>query len=64
MTWASPSDRPPYLAGSSRASMQVRTANPRAGGSAKSFLAPKLDAYFLFAAKVAGNQRVVCHPPY
>ena len=34
----------------SRASIQVRMANPRAGGSAKSFLAPKVEAYFLLAA--------------
>src|SRR4029077_6126149 len=47
ITWASPSARPAYFAGSRRASMQVRIANPRAGGSAKSFLAPNPDAYFL-----------------
>src|SRR6476620_1096391 len=55
MTWASPSDRPAYFAGSRRASMQVSIANPRAGGSAKSFLAPKLDAYFLLAASTSST---------
>ena len=41
MTWASPSARPAYLAGSRRASMQVRIAKPRAGGIPSSPLAPK-----------------------
>jgi hypothetical protein len=38
-----------------RASMQVRIANPRAGGSAKSFLAPKPEAYFLLAATISST---------
>ena len=42
MTCASPSARPAYLAGSSRASMQVKMANLRAGGRASSDFAPKL----------------------
>src|SRR6266550_3083831 len=45
ITCASPLLNPAYLAGSSRASMQVRIAKPRAGGSASSLLAPKLAAY-------------------
>ena len=44
MTWASPSLKPAYLAGSSRASMQVRMANRRAGGSASSLFAPNEEA--------------------
>ena len=40
ITWASPSFRPAYLAGSSRASMQVRIANCRAGGRASSDFFP------------------------
>ena len=40
MTWASPSSRPAYLAGSRRASMQVRIAKRRAGGRARSAFAP------------------------
>lgn len=42
-TWASPSLRPAYLAGSSRASMQV-TAKWRAGGMASRPFSPKLPA--------------------
>src|SRR6516165_6402022 len=41
---ASPSARPAYLAGSRRASMQVRMANRRAGGMASLPLSPKLAA--------------------
>src|SRR5471032_1507602 len=41
MTWASPSDNPAYLAGSSRASMHVSIAKCRAGGSASSPLSLK-----------------------
>jgi len=44
MTWASPSAKPANLAGSSRASMQVRIANRRAGGSVSLPLSPKLFA--------------------
>src|SRR5262249_10761994 len=55
ITCASPSARPAYFAGSRRASMQVRIANPRAGGSAKSFLAPKPEAYFLLAATTSST---------
>ena len=44
MTWASPSARPANLAGSSRASMQVRMAKRRAGGIASLALSPKLFA--------------------
>src|ERR1700686_3253353 len=45
ITCASPSARPANLAGSSRASMHVRTAKPRAGGRASLPLSPKLEAY-------------------
>src|SRR6266550_8483272 len=45
ITCASPLLNPAYLAGSSRASMQVRIAKPRAGGSASSLFAPKVAAY-------------------
>src|ERR1035441_8584784 len=55
ITWASPSDRPAYFAGSRRASIQVRIAKPRAGGSARSFLAPNPEAYFLLAAMTSST---------
>ena len=45
MTCASPSLSPAYLAGSSRASMQVRIAKRRAGGRARSAVEPKEAAY-------------------
>ena len=44
ITWASPSARPAYLAGSRRASMQVRMAKRRPGGSGKAPLSPKFSA--------------------
>src|SRR5580658_4445623 len=55
MTWASPSDNPAYFAGSRRASMHVRIAKPRAGGSARSFLAPKSEEYLLLAAMTSST---------
>ena len=44
MTWASPSLSPAYFAGSSRASMQVRIAKRRAGGSGEVGLGAELAA--------------------
>ena len=55
MTCASPSARPAYFAGSSRASMQVRIANCRAGGSASSPFAPNEPAYSAFAASTSSS---------
>src|SRR5208282_2776824 len=43
ITCAAPSTRPAYLAGSSRASMQVRIAKRRAGGKASLLLSPKFE---------------------
>src|SRR5262245_23340658 len=45
ITCASPSERPANLAGSKRASMQVRMAKRRAGGMASLLFSPKLVAY-------------------
>src|SRR5664279_757038 len=53
ITWASPSARPAYLAGSSLASMQVRMAKPRAGGRASSPLVPKDAAYRSFGLRTS-----------
>src|SRR5271167_835448 len=53
MTWASPSARPAYLAGSRRASIQVRMAKLRAGGRARLALAPKLAAYDSLAERTS-----------
>src|ERR1700722_7965367 len=50
MTWASPSARPAYLAGSSRASMQVRIANRRAGGRGQLPFLAKPRTYAALAA--------------
>src|SRR4029079_1911013 len=55
MTWASPSARPAYLAGSRRASMQVRIAKRRAGGRARSAFAPKDIAYAALAARTSSR---------
>ena len=46
ITWASPSARPAYFAGSRRASIQVRIAKWRLGGSGRLPLSPKFSAYF------------------
>ena len=46
ITWASPSLSPAYCAGSSRASIQVRMAKCRAGGSANSPFDPNDATYF------------------
>src|SRR6186997_2313475 len=55
ITCASPSARPAYFAGSSRASMQVRIAKDRAGGSASSALSPKDSAYFSLAFRTSSR---------
>src|SRR5712671_2600642 len=49
ITWASPSARPAYFAGSRRASIQVRIAKWRLGGNGRLPLSPKFSAYFAFA---------------
>src|SRR5262245_40339549 len=59
MTWASPSARPAYFAGSSRASIQVRIAKRRAGGNASLLLSTKSPAYFSFAETTSLNT-VLC----
>src|SRR6202451_1297792 len=53
MTCASPSLSPAYLAGSRRASMQVRMANLRPGGSGNSALSPNPCAYAPFASRIS-----------
>ena len=53
ITCASPSPSPAYFAGSSRASMQVRMANPRAGGRARSALSPNPSAYASLACRTS-----------
>src|SRR5215510_5018711 len=58
ITWASPSASPAYLAGSSRASMQVRIAKCRAGGMASLPFSPKLLAYCLLASRTASKDFV------
>src|SRR6476659_2189898 len=61
-TWASPSLRPAYLAGSRRASMHVRMPKRRAGGSARSFFAPNAEAYASFACSTS-DSTVIGDPP-
>src|SRR5215469_12299266 len=58
LTWASPSASPAYLAGSSRASMQVRMAKCRAGGIASLPFSPKFLAYWLLASRTASKDFV------
>src|SRR5262245_50771391 len=53
MTCASPSLSPANFAGSRRASMHVRIAKRRAGGSASDALAPKSEAYRVFALRTS-----------
>src|SRR5208337_4758894 len=55
ITCASPSDRPAYFAGSSRASMQVRIAKRRAGGNASSPFLPKVATYSALAANTSSR---------
>src|SRR5262244_663561 len=58
ITWASPSASPAYLAGSSRASMQVRMAKCRAGGMASLPFSPKFLAYWSLASRTASKDFV------
>src|SRR5262245_55818839 len=53
ITCASPSAKPAYFDGCKRASMHVRMANRRAGGSGSLPLSPKLAAYFSFAVSTS-----------
>src|ERR1700730_4077858 len=55
ITWASPSARPAYFAGSRRASIQARIAKWRLGGSGRLPLSPKFSAYFAFAASTSSR---------
>src|SRR5258705_13850668 len=55
MTCASPSLNPAYLAGSSLASMHVRMANRRAGGSARSDFLPNPAADFALAERTSSS---------
>src|SRR5439155_8329364 len=59
ITWASPSARPAYFAGSRRASIQVRIAKRRLGGSAILPLSPKFSAYLAFAASTSSRILVI-----
>src|SRR5512141_1504961 len=63
MTCASPSARPAYFAGSSRASMHVKIAKWRAGGMASFPLSPKLAAYLAFAARTSSNSLLMSPLP-
>src|SRR5215472_10675386 len=63
ITWASPSVRPAYFAGSSRASIQVRIAKWRLGGSGRLPWSPKLSAYLAFAASTSSRILVIAVPP-
>src|ERR1700749_4790144 len=59
ITWASPSARPAYFAGSRRASIQVRIAKWRLGGSGRLPLSPKFSAYLVFAASTSSRILVI-----
>src|SRR6516162_10450714 len=59
ITWASPSARPAYFAGSRRASIQVRIAKWRPGGGGRLPLSPKLSAYLAFAASTSSRILVI-----
>src|SRR5260221_2877490 len=63
ITCASPSDRPAYFDGCRRASMQVRIANRRAGGSASLPFSPKPAAYFSFAARTSFRTLLIFGSP-
>src|SRR5262245_29233016 len=62
ITWASPSARPAYLAGSSRASIQVRIAKWRPGGNGKLPLSPNVAAYWAFAASTSSRMLIAFTP--
>src|SRR5882672_6508704 len=59
ITWASPSARPAYFAGSRRASIQVRIAKRRLGGRARLPLSPKFSVYLVFAASTSSRILVI-----
>src|ERR1700730_15784945 len=64
ITWASPSARPAYFAGSRRASIQVKIAKWRLGGNGKLPLSPKFSAYFAFAASTSSRILVTALASY
>src|ERR1700731_721474 len=59
ITWAAPSARPAYFAGSRRASIQVRIAKWRLGGNGRLPLSPKFSEYFAFAASTSSRIVVI-----
>src|SRR6202047_483236 len=59
ITWASPSAKPAYFAGSRRASIQVRIAKRRLGGNGRLPLSPKFSAYLAFAASTSSRILVI-----
>src|SRR6266436_1096362 len=59
ITWASPSAKPAYFAGSRRASIQVRIAKWRLGGNGRLPLSPKFSAYLAFAASTSSRILVI-----
>src|ERR1700747_2399670 len=59
ITGASPSARPAHLSGSRRASIQVRIAKRRLGGSGRLPLSPKFSAYLVFAANTSSRILVI-----
>src|SRR5215469_14533348 len=63
ITWASPSDKPAYFAGSRRASIQVRMAKRRLGGRGRLPLSSKLSAYLAFAASTSSRILLIAVPP-
>src|SRR5207302_965563 len=58
-TWASLSAKPAYFAGSRRASIHVRIAKWRLGGSGRLPLFPKFSAYLAFAASTSSRILVI-----
>ena len=63
MTCASPSARPAYCAGSSRASMHVRMAKCRAGGKANVPFLPKFPVYARLAANTSSKTLLMIVSP-
>jgi hypothetical protein len=63
MTCASPSASPAYPAGSSLASIQVKIAKCRAGGSASSAFAPNEAAYSALARSTSSRAAIGASPP-
>src|SRR5258707_4025098 len=59
ITWASPSAKPAYFAGSRRASIQVRIAKWRLGGNGRVPLSPKFSADLAFAASTSSRILVI-----